>query len=73
MAVPGKLLDTVAWAAVLERLLQPRWFQSLPRREIALDASENPASRLGQLTKTREALAKKKANLVAADGTGGSS
>jgi DNA invertase Pin-like site-specific DNA recombinase len=63
VTIPGKLLDTVAWAAVLERLLQPGRFQELAEAQAALDASENPASRLHQLEATRNALKNKQDNL----------
>jgi DNA invertase Pin-like site-specific DNA recombinase len=64
VSIMAKLLDNHAWMGVLEKLLEPGTLEALAREQAALDTSENPTSRLSQLTKTRDALRAKRANIV---------
>jgi hypothetical protein len=48
----------------LEKLVQPGTLEDLAREQAKLDTSENPSSRLGQLTKTRDTLRSKRDNLI---------
>jgi hypothetical protein len=64
VSVKVALLDMATWMGVLQTLLHPGSLEELARAQAALDTAENPSSRLSQLKQTRDALQKKRDNLI---------
>ena len=64
VSIRADLLDMYAWRGVLTKLVEPGTLEALAREQAALDTSENPSSRLSQLTRTRDSLRAKRANIV---------
>ena len=56
-------LDLAAWSDVLHKLRQPELLESLAAEQAALDTSENPASRLHLLKRTRDDFKARRKNL----------